>query len=295
MNLICYKSEKGNFGDDLNFWLWPKLLGEKVFSENTETAFFGIGSILMENSPFIEEANSFKNKIVFGTGLRSIGENIPLDDSWNILFLRGPYSSLKLTNSLDNYIADGAYGIALLPNFKDYLSVLKKHKTSFIPYFKSLDKVNWKQICDQLGWNLIVPTGNNIEEFINEIAASEQVISEAMHGAIIADVLRVPWKRIRFFSHIYEGVGVSEFKWNDWLLSINISKNSYIESPMKKKRNIYKILTFANKKRNEKRLINNLMNSDHIPFQLSSEERFQQIISELKTKINQLELLLKND
>jgi len=295
MNLIFYKSEKGNFGDDLNSWLWPQLFGEKILLENSDTAFLGIGSILMKNSFFIEKANTYKNKIVFGTGLRSIKEEISFDDSWNIMFLRGPYSSLKLTNSLNNYISDSAYCIGLLPNYNDLLKIPKKHKLSFIPYFKSIDKVNWEAICKQLGWNLILPTGNNVEGFINEIASSEQVISEAMHGAIIADVLRVPWKRLRFYSHIYEGEGVSEFKWNDWLLSVDITKNSYIDSPMKKKRNIYKILTFANKKRNEKRLINNVKNEGTIPFQLSSEERFQQIISELKAKQKELELLLSND
>ena len=295
MNLIFYKSKKGNFGDDLNTWLWPQIFGKHIFSKDSNTAFLGIGSILMENSTFIKEANTYDKKIIFGTGLRSIGENITLDDSWNVMFLRGPYSSLKLTNSLSNYISDGAYGLALLPDYQKYLSLPKKYKTSFIPYFKSLDKVNWKKICADLGWNLILPTGNNMEFILNEIASSEQIISEAMHGTILADVLRVPWKRLRFYAHIYEGVGVSEFKWNDWLLSIDITENSYINSPLKKKRNIFKVLTFANTIRNEKLLLENLKNSDAIPFQLSSDKRMEEIMKQLEAKKQELVLILNDD
>lgn len=42
-----------------------------------------------------------------------------------------------------------------------------------------------------------------------------------MHGAILADILRVPWHRFIMSTPFSEGSMVSEFKWNDWLYSIN--------------------------------------------------------------------------
>jgi len=280
MNLIYYKSKKGNFGDDLNKWLWPKIFGNSFFNKKTNIAFLGIGSILIENSVFLDEANKFDKKIVFGTGVRSINESIEIDDSWDIKFLRGPYSSLKLTGDLNNYIADGAYFIALLPEYKNYLKTEKKHKVSFIPYFQSIDKVDWQKICDEMNWNLILPT-DSVENFIEEIAASETVISEAMHGAMIADILRVPWKRMRFYSHVYEGEKVSEFKWNDWLQSIDFYKNLYIDTTIKKRKGIYKILKKAYLKKNEKLLLDEFKYHEKIPFRLSSESTFNIIVEKL--------------
>ena len=45
MNLTYFKADIGNFGDDLNLWLWPQLLGS--FDEYPANLYFvGIGSIL---------------------------------------------------------------------------------------------------------------------------------------------------------------------------------------------------------------------------------------------------------
>ncbi|WP_397363340.1 polysaccharide pyruvyl transferase family protein [Olleya sp. R77988] len=284
MKLIYYKSEKGNFGDDLNLWLWPKIFGDTFF-DNNDVAFFGIGSILIENSYFLKEAETCKQKVVFGTGVRSINEKFNFDDSWDIRFLRGPYSSLKLTNTLDKYVADGAYFLALIPEYKDYLNIPKQHEIGFIPYFKSIDKVNWQQICDQLGWKLILPTNGDVEQFMKDISSCKTIISEAMHGCILADVLRVPWKRLRFNAHLHEGEKVSEFKWNDWLLSVGIKDNIYIEAPSLRRRKLYKIFKTAFKKKNENYLLDKLKNHQSIDFNLSDNNVMSDLIVSMKEEV----------
>ncbi|MBU2951617.1 polysaccharide pyruvyl transferase family protein [Tamlana agarivorans] len=282
MKLVYYKSEHGNFGDDLNLWMWPQIFGKDFLKNNQDIAFFGIGSILIENSVFIEQANSCKNKIVFGTGVRSINENIKIDDSWHILFLRGPYSSLKLKGDLDHYIADAAYFLTLLPQYKSYLNTPKKYKTSFIPYFESVDKMDWQKICDDLAWNLILPTEiTSVEDFILEVAASEQVISEAMHGAMIADIVRVPWVRFRFYSHLHEGTVVSEWKWNDWLLSIGFSENVELNAGV---RNKQKISRLVKKRKHKARIYSEAKAINDSTFRLSSDETLNTIIRKLKSK-----------
>lgn len=216
MDYIYYKDAKGNFGDDLNAWLWPKFFGA---AHSNGDAFVGIGSILCKDSPLFKDLQH-KRKIVFGTGVRPSYQAFKFDPSWDVKFLRGPFSS-NYFNNKHEYIADAAYGLGMMDDYSDYVNTPKKYKVSVIPYFKSLEFFNWQAICDKLGYHYISPQAENgIAETLREIAASEYIITEAMHGAIIADILRVPWSRFVLTTPYTEGSGVSEFKWMDWLYSI---------------------------------------------------------------------------
>lgn len=64
MNLYYYQDSVGNFGDDLNVWLWPKLL-PGLFDQDDGLLFVGIGSFLRYKVP----VSPFK--IVFGSGVGS--------------------------------------------------------------------------------------------------------------------------------------------------------------------------------------------------------------------------------
>ncbi|NIK92678.1 polysaccharide pyruvyl transferase family protein [Mangrovimonas sp. CR14] len=284
MNLIYYTSNKGNFGDDLNKWLWPKVFGDQFLDENSDTAFLGIGSILMRDSNYLHKASEFSKKVVFGTGLRSIDEDLVFDESWDLMFLRGPFSSLRLQRQADNYITDGAYFIALLEQYEKYINMPKRHEVSVVPYYQSVDKVDWNAICKANSWNLILPTGDDVEGFIEEIAASKYVISEAMHGAIIADALRVPWKRFKFYSHKMEGDKVAEWKWNDWMFSVGIYESQYIDAEIKREKLKYKLVPSWYQARNQKKILEKFQNHELVPFTLSSDDRFKEIVSQLESK-----------
>jgi len=218
VNYIYYKDPKGNFGDDLNGWLWPKLFGAE---EPDNDAFVGIGSILYNGSPLFRNLEH-KRKIVFGTGIRPGYRNFTCDHTWDIRFLRGPLSACNFNNTYE-YIADAAYAVRLIKEFNSIRNSEKKYEISVIPYFKSLDFFDWPAICRQLGYHYISPAAElGIEETLREIAASRFVIAEAMHGAIMADVLRVPWSRFVLSTPFTEGGKVSEFKWMDWLHSVRL-------------------------------------------------------------------------
>lgn len=219
MNYVYYKDPKGNFGDDLNGWLWPKLFG--MGKEKDPDVFLGIGSILFDGSPLFRDLAA-RRKIVFGTGVRPVHRIFPLDGSWDIRFLRGPLSAYAFNNQFP-YIADAAYAIRLLPDFNRFLHMPKKYKVSVIPYFKSVPFFDWESLCSRLGFNYISPRSEKgVEHTLAEIAASQYVIAEAMHGAILADALRVPWHRFLLSTPHTEGSGVSEFKWMDWLAAVNL-------------------------------------------------------------------------
>lgn len=228
MKYIYYKSHKGNFGDDLNAWMWPKFFGEH--QENSKNAFLGIGSILFNDFPLIKQLTD-ERKIVFGTGIRLTHDPLKIDESWDIKFLRGPLSAIALGNKYE-YIADAAYAIRLLPEFEEIKNTPKKYKVSVFPYFKSLNYLDWEKLCKELGFNYISPESElGVEHTLREIAASEYIITEAMHGAILADILRVPWHRFILSTPVTEGSMVAEFKWLDWLASIGQqeSKSTFIK------------------------------------------------------------------
>ncbi len=83
-----------------------------------------------------------------------------------------------------------------------------------------MNRRGWQSLCADCGLNYIDP-GNSIEHILDEIAATEILLTEAMHGAIVADALRVPWVPIKANSKILE------FKWNDWLDGLNIVYEPY--------------------------------------------------------------------
>lgn len=221
MNIVYFKSPIGNFGDDLNPWLWPQLLQNSNLNE--DVAFLGIGSILFNGNRILNPYQTHK-KIVFGTGIRPSNDfkRFEYGEEWDIRFLRGPLSSMSIGNEAP-YITDAAYALRQLPTFSDYTNIEKKYEVSLMPYFGSVQFFDWEAICKQLGYHYISPLSENGVDFtLREIAASKKLITEAMHGAILADVLRVPWHRYILSTFNRETARVSEFKWMDWLFSLNL-------------------------------------------------------------------------
>lgn len=203
----------GNFGDDLNEVFWESIIGQPLETlGGNNTYFLGIGTRLRRKN--IPEN---KKIVVFGAGYGY--ETIPpkVNSDWDIRCVRGPLTADKLQISQDKVITDPAIMIALL-----YPSLEKKYKISFIPHHLSIDEDNWKEVCESVNINYIDST-QNPDSVIKEINKSELVITESLHGAIIADSFRIPWIPIYTRSHF------STFKWDDWAASMNLKlKYTYI-------------------------------------------------------------------
>lgn len=222
MEYIYYKYSKGNFGDDLNGYLWPRIFGPDTASDSY---LLGIGTMLQNDVSFIKDLSPDRKKIVFGAGARPSYNPLILDKNWEVSFLRGPLSAYYL-NKPNQYIADAAYAIRHIDDFSLYQNVEKKYEVSFMPYFMSNHHFDWKAICEDLNIHYISPWTNDEEgvvKTIRDIASSKCIIAEAMHGAILADILRVPWHRLVLAAPHYEGSMVSEFKWLDWQSSIGVT------------------------------------------------------------------------
>ncbi|QCR22606.1 polysaccharide pyruvyl transferase family protein [Pontibacter sp. SGAir0037] len=222
MKLIYFRENK-NFGDALNPIIFGKFLPD-FFDEDDSTVFLGIGSILQ----FRRDA---KHKIIFSSGF-AYGELPTIDSSYDVQCVRGPLTAKKLGISEKLAITDGA---ALLRAF-NMKHPIKKYKFSFMPHHGSLHFYDWKRVCEEVGYHFIDPLGET-DDVLSQILQSEVVIAEAMHGAIVADTLRVPWIPVKFYKSI------NEFKWLDWTQSLNLQYEPTVLRPLYDKASVSKKIT----------------------------------------------------
>jgi exopolysaccharide glucosyl ketal-pyruvate-transferase len=206
MRFFAYRGKQANFGDELNHWLWDRLL-PGFFDEDDSELFLGIGSILYDH--FDPDAR----KTVFGSGYGGYGAAPTIDRNWHVYFVRGKQTARAL--GIDLALGIGDAGI-LVRSCWDASGIEKRHAVSFMPHFESAMYGNWQQVCDRAGVNLIDPR-RDVEEILREISASHLVVSEAMHGVIIADALRVPWRAIRPLDP------ANRTKWYDWASALDVS------------------------------------------------------------------------
>jgi succinoglycan biosynthesis protein ExoV len=204
MELFYFKGAKPNFGDELNVWLWPKLI-EGVWDANDSKIFLGIGSIIYNSFP------PDKTKIVFGAGYGGYTPLPTIDNKWKFYFVRGKLTARAL--GIDESLGVGDAAILIRSCIK--LQLDKRHEISFMPHWESTFDGNWKLACEYAGINYIDPCAP-VEIILEHIQTSKLLITEAMHGAIVADALRVPWISacpIRTVHHM---------KWEDWASVLDI-------------------------------------------------------------------------
>ncbi len=207
MKLAYYRSAPTNFGDELNAYMWPRLLPPGFLDDDDSELFVGIGSIFGEMFP----RDSVKH--VMGSGIAGYFPRPDLQNGrWNVVFVRGPRTAATLGLPSETAICDSAI---LLREIDDLPPAAPGIGVAFMPHFQSLPTGNWGPVCRRAGITLIDPT-DPPEEVIAQIRGADVLISEAMHGAIVADALRVPWIVARPFAR-----GHHE-KWNDWAESLGL-------------------------------------------------------------------------
>lgn len=201
MKLYSWRGETRNFGDELNTMLWPALL-PALFDDNEAEIVLGIGSVLDNR----HAPNQLK--IVIGAGYGGYQPLPRMDRSWVIHWVRGPVTAALL--GLDPAIGLG--DPAMLWPFRPNAGECEGPATGqvgFMPHFESLDRGPWAEVAATAGLRLIDPTGPP-GDVLAQIAACKLLVSEAMHGAIMADTLRVPWIAIQPLAAIHRA------KWQDW-------------------------------------------------------------------------------
>lgn len=211
MNLYAFKAPHGNFGDDLNGWLWPRVFGSDMV-RSPHTTFIGIGSILDSR---LERLNG--PKVVFGSGIRSTRNPPSRTDSLRIRFVRGPISASVIGHGTAA-ITDPAI---LVGPLVDGTAASGGRAIGFMPHYHSLKAIDWERLCGDAGFVFIDPR-ESVERTIAALRGCERIVTEAMHGAIVADALRIPWHRVSVLAWRTEGFDVASLKWLDWGLSAGV-------------------------------------------------------------------------
>lgn len=199
-----FKLDHGNFGDDLNGWMWPRLIPEAC-AQNDSTLFLGIGSILTRSVP------PERTKVVFGSGCS--GSPAPeIDSRWHIYAVRGPQTVRKLQLPPGLPIGDPAILVRRL-----WQSSFEKNiPIAFMPHHQSIFEADWNKLCQEAGLHCINPH-HDVATTLESIARAKLLLTEALHGAIVADTLRVPWIPVRVYRNFLE------FKWKDWTESLGLA------------------------------------------------------------------------
>jgi succinoglycan biosynthesis protein ExoV len=208
VKLFYYQDPEGNFGDDLSAWLWPRLIPD-LLDDDDGTLFVAIGSILDRRIP------QEPQKIVFGTGV-GYGLLPVLDERWQIWCVRGPLTARALGLPARIVVTDPA---ALVRTVRT-APTSRSHRVSFVPHFRSPRRaeaagLDLDKLCASVGINYIDPR-KGVERVLAAIECSDMVLAEAMHGAIVADALRIPWVPVQLYDQILN------LKWHDWCGSLGI-------------------------------------------------------------------------
>lgn len=199
-----------NFGDCLNDWIWPYFL-PNWREMLPHCMLVGIGSLLNHRLPRDE------TKVILGSGFGH-GEFPEVDERYRFVWVRGPRTSDLIQRRCGisvPWISDPAL---LLAKVARPMINGGGHAVSYVPHCSARNsQACWamlKVACEQAGIHLIDIYGPR-ETVVSEIANSGRVLTEALHGAVVADAFRVPWTALA-------RPGVFEFKWLDWCESMSL-------------------------------------------------------------------------
>jgi succinoglycan biosynthesis protein ExoV len=206
MKLTYFRHDPPNFGDELNDGLWRHLLPEGFLDADETELFFGAGSILRTYP-----GTGMKHVAGSGYGGYSALPDIR-DGTWNFLWVRGPLTAARLGLDPARAICDAAILLreTPLPPPEEGIGA------AFMPHFESAARGDWAEVCARAGLAYLDPR-DDPARLVARIRGARVVVTEAMHGAIVADALRTPWVPVLPFHPTHR------MKWEDWAASLGLA------------------------------------------------------------------------
>lgn len=202
-----------NFGDALNPLIFNALFPD-FFDDNEEDLFIGIGSIIG-----LKAANArTRRRIYFSSGFAADDPGTygtlpklgPLDD---VVCVRGPLTAKAMGLPKEKAIADGAI---LAVHLFDLRPLQTTTPVAYMPHVGSYGFYrDWEGLLATVGIEVIDPSGEPME-VMRRIQHTGLLLAEAMHGAIMADAIGVPWVPVRCYGTI------NSFKWRDFTASMGL-------------------------------------------------------------------------
>jgi succinoglycan biosynthesis protein ExoV len=211
LKLFYFRGEHGvgNFGDELNQYIWPRLLSG-AFDEDDGTQFVGIGTLLNDRLP------DAARTVVFGAGVGYYGPP-RRSDEWTIYCVRGPLSARALNVLPETAVTDPAALILRIPRRQP---AGPRWTYAFMPHWQN-QLGAWQRVCADVGIGFIDPRWRP-EQVLDALHRTDLLVTEAMHGAIVADALRIPWVPVR------TNEAIKSFKWEDWCQSMALEYRPHV-------------------------------------------------------------------
>jgi len=190
----------GNFGDDLNLLLWPKLFPD-MHQHHCGARLYGIGTLLGDRR------DDQVHKIVLGSG-QGDSASLRKREGWDFRWVRGPLTSRGVGLATDKALGDSAW---LWDGLTGPLA--PDHRIGLIPHWATWDGFDWPLVAMLAGMRAINPRGGP-HQVASEMRGCRAILTESLHGAIFADAMGIPWAVCRLSYRF------NSFKWNDWMQSI---------------------------------------------------------------------------
>lgn len=209
MKLVYCKMPRGNFGDDLNEWLWERVAPGLV-DEDAAAHLIGIGTIIQRK--YLDPIPAGSDVVIIGAGAGSKGALPHPTDRWRLYGVRGPLTASYYELGPDKVLTDPAI---FAGEFTDLFASERGRGIGFMPHIWTVWDWDWRAACEKLGLIYIDPEADS-KETIRAISGLDRLVTEAMHGAIVADALRVPWLATSISPRFEPS------KWCDWAGSLGV-------------------------------------------------------------------------
>lgn len=209
-NTRCRLHSRHRFMDRLNEWLLLQYLRKYATLDETSVLFGGVtfNKYLVPGyiTPFSRQI------LLLGTG---VDENFPLTTpphNWAVYAVRGPLTAQKLSLPPQKSVTDSAI---LLKGVLPPLSQKRHYPRTYLADIQgSRHRHALEKICAEFNIHLI-SLQNSMEKILEVLQQSQCVITDSLHGAIVADTLRIPWIPLL-------PPQVGDFPWRDWCASMDI-------------------------------------------------------------------------
>ena len=156
-----------------------KLVNNKAISlRNRKIHVVGSGLI----SPYVKHASLFKRMKPMG---RTFGKSVVIHS------VRGYMTQQVLTSLGEKEYPVGDPGL-MLPLIYD-TDPDKIYKIGFIPHISTIDNPEWKNVCSRVGNSIIIDfRTDDLESIVTQIKSCDIIVSQSLHGLIIADAYGIP-------------------------------------------------------------------------------------------------------
>ncbi|GGZ09320.1 hypothetical protein GCM10011614_25190 [Novosphingobium colocasiae] len=213
MKMLRYRPAVANFGDDLNDILWPALapalFRDEAHGPQPDDAawFVGIGTIIGMPPGVARRLHVFSS----GIGYAPVAAWRGLQVDYHCV--RGPISARVLGLESHRALTDGAILAPLLPELAG--GAVPQAGTVVVPHYETIAFPGWDKAARLAGMRLVDPRGTPAE-VIRALRGAQLVLTESLHGAILADSFGVPWVPFAVSGNF------STAKWADWAASLDL-------------------------------------------------------------------------